>query len=178
MNIAIIFHQNSDIAKFISFANGKSKMSKKTMKIELLNMLDTASEELKKIDFESTCPVEPHLFHVLSNFSVALDIFSVNIVRDDPHQFSHDQKDDLKLRKTFFEAFMELHNTCFTIIFPNDPDRITNYVRWHLWALYQTRGVCGVTLLRDDNNSLLLTPRDELQQYISDARNLVNSANL
>ena len=146
-------------------------------------MLDLAESELMKIDIESTSPPKSHLFSVLSNLFVALDVLSVSLSGDESTQFSHVSRAELKsagCSDDIVSAFISLKDTTLTGVVPSQPGRIEHYEPWHLWSAYKHRGIGDVALLRDkDNNSLQLrlgevvTPREEIEKYVRAARALV-----
>lgn len=154
------------------------------MQMHLTGMLDKALRELSQVDLESTCPVDLHMFSMLCNLFASLDILSVALTGDENTQFSHVQEADLLSAGCNYDvvvAFVTLQKTRFTGVVACEPGRIEKYSPWHIWSVYKHRGV-GSVRLQGNTTSLqvkfgdVVTPLDEIKEYVKAAHDLVKQA--
>lgn len=155
------------------------------VKHNLLCMLDEALISLKKISMETTNPVHSHLFSVLCNLFVALDIFSVTLTGVENMQFSHVTVFDLdgKASPSFIDAFMELKNKECSGILPSFGGIKKSFPLYQVWSTYKHQGLGDVALLHREGTLMLKlgeveVPFKEFEEYIEAAKCLISMAHL
>ena len=149
--------------------------------IQLLQMLEVASSQLKSIGLESTVSAISKMFSVLCNTFVALDIFTEAATKRESAQFSAISPIQLRVGgcpEKVVAQYSLLHDTVFSGFSEGNSVR---FLPWDLWSGIKHRRITTARLIVDGDTECLqvgqvVFPRRQFETYIQQAQKVVKLA--